>query len=330
MGLGAALYALAALALLLRLFGGLYLSLRILRGSRPHGGEGPRDGSSGIGRRGFPRYRWSLAAGHAAAARLARGSGQTGCRAGTRTVAHSPARSPAVAVPFGDSPVAAVVSPLSWLLDRSLVRAAEQPAHDDAVAATGDRRLPMPRSAGIRTARRGPTEPAGVAMARYDRPASAIRRILHSTSRAARRHALGPGGRAWAGSADCLRGCGGLSAGGSQTGCAHAGRLVLLAAEGFVEQAPMVRAHSASETRARPGRDAVSWPSARATNECGGGRSSRLPVSGRSNRSNPAACALVGLEVHPGGRVTITTLPLETLITTAFGVLWQISGGKSG
>jgi beta-lactamase regulating signal transducer with metallopeptidase domain len=72
-------------------------------------------------------------------------------------------------------------SPASWLLDRAIVRCAEQISDDDAIAATLDRvsypemLLDFVQQAG------DPRHALVVPMARYDRPEKRIRRILRST-----------------------------------------------------------------------------------------------------------------------------------------------------
>ncbi len=71
------------------------------------------------------------------------------------------------------------ISPLSWMLDRWIVRAAEEASDDAAVAATAD---PATYAEVLLefVARRA--EPLGIGMARYGRPDQRIDRILDATS----------------------------------------------------------------------------------------------------------------------------------------------------
>ena len=79
------------------------------------------------------------------------------------------------------------ISPLSWLLDRCIVRAAEEASDDAAIAATADRASYAEVLLGF--VARGVT-PLGIGMARYGRPDKRIDRILDGTVGFARSHAV--------------------------------------------------------------------------------------------------------------------------------------------
>ncbi len=72
------------------------------------------------------------------------------------------------------------ISPLSWMLDRWIVRAAEEASDDDAVAATANRVAYAEILLGFLAQRSRQTY--GIAMARYGRPDKRIDRILDETS----------------------------------------------------------------------------------------------------------------------------------------------------
>lgn len=181
MRFAAILYALAAGALLLRLFAGLGLSVRIFRRSRPTGifadgsqvresGEIASPVTIGLLRPAIllpMEWRgWNPATLDAVLA---------------HERSHIRRRDPAVQFFSAAHRAILWASPLSWLLHRRIVRTGEEISDDDAIAATRDRVSYaeillefMRRSAGLRGS-------AGIPMARYERPETRIRRILNST-----------------------------------------------------------------------------------------------------------------------------------------------------
>jgi hypothetical protein len=73
-------------------------------------------------------------------------------------------------------------SPASWLLDRAIVRCAEQISDDDAIAATHDRVFYAETLLEFFQHSAEPRHALVVPMARYDRPETRIRRILRSSA----------------------------------------------------------------------------------------------------------------------------------------------------
>jgi uncharacterized protein (TIGR03435 family) len=260
--LSAILYASTAAALLLRLFAGLVLSWRLLRGSRATEIVGVRESDEvaspvtiGILRPAMVLpVDWRDWAPATLEAVLA------------HERSHIRRRDPAVQFVSAIHRALLWASPLSWFLDRSIVRTAEQISDDDAIAATRDRASYaevllefIQRSAGRAT-------PVGVAMARYDRPAKRIRRILNST---------------------------GIPR--------EVGRWGIAAI--LCIGAP------------------IAWLAAAAEPQAAFEVVSIKPV--------PNGPRLVGIKVHPGGRLVASSLPLKSLIAAAFGLsYWQISGGE--
>jgi uncharacterized protein (TIGR03435 family) len=261
----AILYVVITSALLLRLFAGLVLSRRLLRRSRPTGIADVRASDEvaspvtiGILRPAMVLpadwHDWAPGTLDAVLA---------------HERSHIRRRDPAVQLVSAIHRALLWASPLSWFLDRSIVRTAEQISDDDAVAVTADRASYAEVLLEFIQRGVGRTNPVGVAMARYDRPEKRIRRILNAT---AIPRAIGR----W-GVAGVL--CVGLP-------------IAYLAAAADPQEA-------------------------------------RAAFEVASIKPAPSGPRTVGIKVHPGGRVVISSLPLKSLIAAAFGLsYWQVSGGE--
>jgi len=168
--------------LLFRLFTGALLSLRLCRRSRPTGksagGAEVRESReiASPATIGVLRPVVLLPPGwrHWHAAKLAAVLAHEG--------SHIRRRDPAIQFVSAIHRAILWASPASWLLDRAIVRCAEQISDDDAIAATRD---PVSYAETLleffqHTA--GPRHSLAVPMARYDRPEKRIRRILRSSA----------------------------------------------------------------------------------------------------------------------------------------------------
>jgi beta-lactamase regulating signal transducer with metallopeptidase domain len=182
MRLAAILYALAAGALLLRLFVGLVMSLRVFRRSRDTGivADGARVRES-------DRVASPVTIGVLRPAMLLPAdwrAWQPSKLAAVLAHERSHIRRHDPAVQFLSAMHRALLwaSPLSWFPHRGIVRTAEEISDDDAVAATHDRVSYAEILLEFVQRGVGQTSWLGVPMARYDRPAKRIRRILNSTS----------------------------------------------------------------------------------------------------------------------------------------------------
>jgi RND family efflux transporter MFP subunit len=177
-----AIYALIALALLLRLCVGLAMSLRLLRGSRPTG-----QAAEGIEIRESDRVSAPVTLGIARPAivlpadwRQWNGPKLDAVLAHERS--HIRRGDPAVQLLSAIHRAVLWHSPLSWFLHRRIVRMAEEASDDAAIAATRDRAsyaevLLTFMQCGVRGANW-----LGVPMARYGRADKRIHRILEGTA----------------------------------------------------------------------------------------------------------------------------------------------------
>ncbi len=182
MRLAALLYALVALILLLRLFCGLALSLRILRRSRATGIV-----AGGIEVCESDRVASPVAIGLLRPAILLPPDWRDWGSAKLDAVlaheqSHIRRRDPAVQFLSAIHRALLWAGPLSWFLDRQIVRTAEHVSDDDAVAATRDRLSYAELLLEFVQRSSGQADSLGVAMARHDRPEKRIRRILNSAA----------------------------------------------------------------------------------------------------------------------------------------------------
>lgn len=342
MRLAAILYTLAAMALLLRLFSGLVLSQRLLRRSRLTGilcdGIEVResDGVASPVTIGIRRPAvllppdwcdWDAAKLHAVLA---------------HERSHIRRRDPAVQFVSAIHRALLWASPLSWFLDRSIVRTAEQISDDDAITVTRDRvsyaeiLLEFVQRGAVRT------NSLGVPMARYDRPEERIRRILNSS-------AIPRGVTRWG-----ILAILGLGL-----------PITYLAAAAHPQAATNRRAlqiaHTAPRTEVPPPAIAptptgatvptpapMSDPSAAAVDSAKPRSPIRPEPTPKSVTTQdkpvvaeraafevasikpvkPGVPHMVGVRVFPGGRITISSFSLKALVVSAFGLShWQISCG---
>jgi beta-lactamase regulating signal transducer with metallopeptidase domain len=231
-------------------------------------------------------------------------------------------------------------SPLSWFLDRSIVRTAEQISDDAAVAMTRDRvsyaqiLLEFVQRGAART------NWLGVPMARYDRPEKRIRRVLNSTAipREVTRWSIA-----------------GILALGTPlaylAAAAHpqsASQAAPLAAPISLAPSPPPAIPAATGQVAVPAPTSAPGPPAVQT------AASQPPTAAEpapefvTTQDQPAAAALPAFEVasikpadrstarnccitiYPGARVDIHALPLKTLVAAAFRLsFFQVSGGDA-
>jgi uncharacterized protein (TIGR03435 family) len=309
-------YALAAGTLLLRLLAGLIVSLRMLRRSRPTGivveGTEVRESGHvaspvtvGILRPAIllpPDWRgWDSAKLDAVLA---------------HERSHVRRHDPAVQFVSAIHRALLWASPLSWHLDRSIVRAAEEISDDDAIAATRDRVSYAEILLEFVQRGAGHASWVGVPMARYDRPAKRIRRILNST-------AVPRGVTRWGVTAILALGA----------------PLAYLAAAAVPQSAPRVPLAPAApvpvlaETAAAAVQAPVEAPPPKPVSSVAPVQSAwaelpRFEVAS-IKPSDPNAQHVVGLTIHPGGRVVIPYVSLKSLIITAFRLSWfQVSGGE--
>lgn len=180
--IGAVVYATAAGALLLRLFGGLAMSLRILRRSRATGMV-----EDGIEIRESSQVASPVTVGLLRPVILLPpdwGSWDTEKLGAVLAHERSHVRRRDPAVQFVSAMHCALLwaTPMSWSLHRRMVRVAEEVSDDDAVAATRDRLSYAEILLEFMQRGVGETNWVRVPMARYDRPETRIRRILDSTA----------------------------------------------------------------------------------------------------------------------------------------------------
>ncbi|MDR3698459.1 MAG: M56 family metallopeptidase [Candidatus Sulfopaludibacter sp.] len=189
-------------------------------------------------------------------------------------------------------------NPLSWLLDRSIVRTAEQISDDDAVAVTRDRVSYAEILLEFVQRSVAQTNWPGVPMARYDRPDKRIRRVLNAT---AIPRQLTP----WS----------------------MAGILTLAAP--LVYLAAAAHPQSASPAPAPP--EPVRTVAAQSPRQ-EQGAAAQLPAFEvasikPADRNSRRLCCIT---IHPGARVDIHALSLKTLVTAAFRLSsFQVSGGDA-
>jgi multidrug efflux pump subunit AcrA (membrane-fusion protein) len=176
------IYALVALALLLRLCVGLWISRRLLRGSRATG-----QAAAGIPIWESDRVSAPVTLGIARPAIVLPGDWRQWDRAKLDAVlaherSHIQRRDPALQLLSAIHRALLWYSPLSWFLHQQIVRTAEEASDDAALAVTRDRALYAEvlldfMQRGVRR-----TDWVGVPMARYGRPDQRIHRILDGTA----------------------------------------------------------------------------------------------------------------------------------------------------
>jgi uncharacterized protein (TIGR03435 family) len=275
----AILYALATTALLVRFFGGLVMSLRILHRSRLTGIV-----AEGIEVRESDRVASPFTIGVLRPAILLPLDWRDWDSAKLDAVlaherSHIRRRDPAVQFVSAIHRAILWANPLSWFLDRSIVRTAELISDDDAIAATSDRVSYAEILLEFVQRGAGRTHSLGVPMARYDRPEKRIRRILNSTAvpRAVTRWGIA-----------AILGLG----------------------------APLAYLTAAANPQSRTAQDRPPVTALPAFEVA-----SIKPV-------DPSTPGMMGVHIYPGGRVTISHLPLKVLVIAAFGLShYQLSGG---
>ncbi len=199
-------------------------------------------------------------------------------------------------------------NPLSWLLDRSIVRTAEQISDDDAIAVTRDRVSYAEILLEFVQRNVAQTNSPGVPMARYDRPDKRIRRILNATAipRQITRWSI-------------------------------AGILILAAPLVYLAASAHPQSASQASARAVPLLHAPAAPSpgpvpavAAQPAHQDQGAAAQFPAFEvasvkPADRNARRSCCIA---IHPGARVDIHALSLKTLVTAAFRLSpFQVSGG---
>lgn len=326
MRFAAVLYALPASALLLRLFVGLVISLRIFRRSHPTGIVAERFEVRESGRVASP-----VTIGVLRSAVLLPLDWRTWDSAKLEAVmaherSHIRRRDPAAQFVSAIHRAVLWASPASWFLHRCIVRTAEQISDDDAVAATHDRLSYAEILLEFVQRGAGQTSWQGVPMASYDRPEKRIRRILNST-------AVPRGVTRW-----------GVAA-------------IMMLAAPLAYLAAAVRPQSATLTapRAVPVPVPLAPPAPAAVLEPVEAPTPTPAPNPAQIRTTPSSAVLdqtaaelpqfevasvkptdpgvphsIGVHIYPGGRLEILAVPLKTLVATAFGLSsWQISGGDA-
>jgi uncharacterized protein (TIGR03435 family) len=207
-------------------------------------------------------------------------------------------------------------NPLSWVLDRSIIRTAELISDDDAVAATRDR--VSYAEILLEFVQRGAnrTHSLGVPMARYDRPEKRIRRILNSA--VIPRVVTGWGIAAVLGLGAPLAYLAGAASPQSRT----------------AQDKPASAKQPPFEVAGIEPLD----PTGASSGALLGYQAPAANAESRADQDKPATAKLLkfevasikpvedgtggmmGVRVYPGGRVIISLLPLRSLIVTAFGL----------
>jgi len=309
MQLALILYAAIATALLARLLIGLWLSVGILRRSRPTGLPANRAGiresheiespvTAGIIRptillpkdwRAWDSTRLNAVLAHESS--------------------HARRRDPALQFLSTLHCALLWISPATWLLHRAIVRTGEEISDEDAIATTPDRATYVEILLDFmqRGARSNPVE---VAMARYDQPKTRIRRILNATAGAHRA---------------------------TRTGIAV--MLAIIVPLSCLAAAVYPR-HSSSQPSAAirievPPRLPTATPLAELAQVTAPPLPSppapeKLPqFEVASVKPSDPEGGMIGVKVHPGGRVEISRFEFAGLVIAAFGVQpWQLSGGE--
>lgn len=320
----ATVYALVAGALLLRLFTGWIVSLRILRRSRDSGVV-----EDGLEIRESRHVLSPVTVGIIRSAILLPSDWRAWDSAKLSAVlaherSHIRRRDPVVQFVSAIHRALLWASPASWLLHRSIVRAAEEISDDDAVAAACDRVLYAEILLDFIQRGVGQTSWPRVAMAHYDKPATRVWRILNSNA-APRRLTR------WGIAAIVTLGV----------------PLAYLVAATCPQRAPQPARVAAQST---PARAPAEPPSGTALAD---GPSSLAPAAAAASpqappaqdnsaaplpqfevasikRTDPTVSHTMGVRVYPGGRLEIVGLSLKGLVAAAFGLAnWQISGGEA-
>lgn len=201
------------------------------------------------------------------------------------------------------------ISPATWLLHRAIVRTGEEISDEDAIAATPDRATYVEILLDFmqRGARPNPVE---VAMARYDQPKTRIRRILNATAGAHRATRTGIAVTlAIIVPLSCLAAVVYPRHSSSQPSAA----IRIEVPPGLPAAAPLI---DLAQFTAPP------LPSPPAPE--------KLPqFEVASVKPSDPERGLMGVKVHPGGRVEVSRFELAGLVIAAFGVQpWQLSGGE--
>lgn len=324
----AVVYGLTAAGLLLRLFIGLMVSLRIVRRSRDTGIT-----EDGIEIRESRHVTSPVTVGIIRPAMLLPLDWRTWDAAKLGAVlaherSHIRRRDPAVQFVSAIHRALLWASPASWFLHRSIVRVAEEVSDDDAVAAAGDRISYAEILLEFMQRGVAGTNWPRVAMARYDRPEKRIRRVLNSTG-------MPRGVPRWGLAAIVTLGT----------------PLAYLAAAAHPRPAPQPVPTAVPVTptpeRAKASgtplvADLPSAPSAatpllaaaeapqqtRPAQENIGAELPQFDVAS-VKRHDPSGRSM-GVRIYPGGRLEVVDANLKGLVATAFGLsLWQISGGEA-
>jgi uncharacterized protein (TIGR03435 family) len=327
----ALVYGLTAAALLLRLFTGLIVSLRIVRQSRDSGIT-----EDGIEIRESRHVTSPATVGIIRPAVLLPVDWRAWDSAKLDAVlaherSHIRRRDPAVQFVSAIHRALLWASPASWLLHRSIVRAAEEVSDDDAVAAACDRVLYAEILLEFMQRGVGETNWPRVAMARYDRPEKRIRRVLNSTD-------MARGVPRWGLIAIVTLGA----------------PLAYLAAAAHPQTAPqpVPTAVPAAPTSAGAKLASVE-PPLPAESPSAPSAATPLPAAAEASQqsrpaqettaaelpqfdvasvkpTDPSVPHMTGAHIYPGGRLEVAAANFKSLVATAFGLAyWQISGGEA-
>ncbi|SPE40583.1 Peptidase M56, BlaR1 (modular protein) [Candidatus Sulfopaludibacter sp. SbA3] len=319
--LAATVYALVAGALLLRLFTGWIVSLRILRRSRDSGVV-----EDGIGIRESRHVLSPVTVGIIRSAILLPPDWRAWDSAKLSAVlaherSHIRRRDPVVQFVSAIHRALLWASPASWLLHRSIVRAAEEVSDDDAVAAACDRVLYAEILLDFIQRGVGPASWPRVAMAHYDRPATRIWRILNSNAAPRGLTRLGIAAIVMLGVPLAY-----LAAAAYPQRAAQPPRVAMPATPAPAAAEPPSGA-ALAPAPAPPA--AAERPQAPPAHESTAAQLPQFEVAS-VKRTDPSVMHMMGARVYPGGRLEIFGVNLKSLVATAFGLAnWQVSGGEA-
>jgi uncharacterized protein (TIGR03435 family) len=324
--LAVTVYALVAGALLLRLFTGWIVSLRILRRSRDSGVV-----KDGIGIRESRHVLSPVTVGILRSAILLPSDWRAWDSAKLSAVlaherSHIRRRDPVVQFVSAIHRALLWASPASWVLHSSIVRAAEEVSDDDAVAAACDRVLYAEILLDFIQRGVGQANWPGVAMAHYDRPATRVWRILNS-------NAAPRGLTRWGIAAIVTLGVplAYLAAATYPQRAAQPPLVAMPATPAPAAAEPPSGAALADESPAPAPAPAAAAerPQASPAQESAAAQLPQFEVAS-VKRTDPTVMHLTGARVYPGGRLEIFGVNLKGLVATAFGLAnWQISGGEA-
>lgn len=324
--LAATVYALVAGALLLRLFTGWIVSLRILRRSRNSGVV-----EDGIEIRESRDVVSPVTVGIIQSAILLPPDWRVWDSAKLRAVlaherSHIRRRDPVVQFVSAIHRALLWASPASWLLHRGIVRAAEEVSDDDAVAAVCDRVLYAEILLDFIQRGVGQANWPRVAMAHYDKPAKRVWRILNS-------NATPRGLTRWGIAAIVTLGVplAYLAAATYPQRAAQPAR-VAMAAMPAPSDAELTSGATPADESPAPAQAPTAAAERTQAPPAQESTAAQLPQFEVASvkRTDPTVMHMMGARVYPGGRLEIFGVSLKGLVATAFGLAnWQISGGES-